>query len=262
MLHAMKSRSQKNTSQLFYLSLIQEWRGCSRGGMDISGKTGTTLASKTFQRHKDLLLAKHDAKIAAIRQGTCCILWVDNFNKFYVKSKLLIRTNGPNINTDWTALGLSKLNFAQPMDLQHLMSGSGNFLTSFPDPLFRPLIYNPLWKYFKEYDNFIELYCWAGSISFSVFSTPIRLPIEPGYVQTQEELVYGSNIGLKNFQPIDLLDYNIASTAGLCSVLRQLRQKFFRPGHYLMLKVDINIYWRIAKVSLKLISKQKCMKTL
>lgn len=249
MLHCMKSRSQKNTSQLFYLSLIQEWRGCSRGGMDISGKTGTTLASKTFKRHKDLLLEKHEANITAIRHHVCCILWVDNFNKFYVKSKLQIRTEGPNINVDWTAIGLSKLDFAHPLDLQHFVTNSGNVLNSFPEPLFQYSIYNPLWKYFKKFDNFQGSFLWSTSASKDVFSTPLRGKISATYAPTQEELVYGSNIGLKNFQPVDLLDHNIGSTAGLCCVLRELRQRFFIPGQYLLMKVDINIYWRIAKVS-------------
>lgn len=243
-LQTLKSRSQKNTSQLFYLTLVEEWRGKSHRGLDISGKMGTTLNSKTYGRHKRRKLREQEQENAAINNGSTCIWWVDNFNKWFLKSYLNVGV-GIRTSTAWTAFAFVKVDGIPATSLRHRRDIAGRIKPAYPDQAFNAEFVNPLVTFFASNNNFQNSWLWTSSSAKQIFNTPLRLP---ALNLTQEEIVYGSNIGLKNFYPVDLLQENISSTTGLCKILRLLRRKYWKRRHYFLMKVDINIYWRMAKV--------------
>lgn len=216
-------------------------------GMAIYGKMGLTLTARTYQRHKKKILQREQQKVAAIIFTNCVIFWIDNFNKFFKKSYLSIE-NGPRIVVDWTPCGISRLPGTHFNELRHKFDRRTGLLKKcFPQPVLQIDLVRDLLGYFNQYDNYQYLQLWQTSKAtvHQVFTTPLRL--EAG-LPTQEELIFGSNCGLKNFFPVDLLTEAVNTNAGLCGVLRNLRLKYWAPGYYFLLKVDVDIYWRIAKV--------------
>lgn len=217
-------------------------------GMAIYGKMGLTLTPRTYQRHKIKALRREEQRVAAIFFTNCVFFWIDNFNKFFKKSYLSI-TNGPRIIVDWTPCGISRLPGTNFNQLCHKFDRRTGFLKEcFPEQVLQINAVRDLLGYFHQWNNFQNLRLWQTSEGtvHQVFTTPLRL--EAG-LPTQEEIIFGSNCGLKNFFPVDLLSEAVNSSAGLCGVLRKLRQKYWAPGHYFLLKVDVDLYWRIAKVN-------------
>ena len=248
LLVTLKSRSQKNTSQLFFLSLIDEWRGISARGMDVNGKMGLTLTGRTYRRHKAKALIREKARVMETIQTCSCIFWVDNFNIFFKKSYLALGV-GPYVNVDWTPVGISVLPNTSSLQLLHaFLPGTRDVLPCFPEHILNAQCVREILNYASRFDNFKQAFHWRTSVAtqYQVFSTPLRLE---GVMQTQEEIVYGSNVGLRHFHPVDLLSKNVGRTDGLCGVMRELQRNYWLPGHYMILKVDVDLFWRISLVS-------------
>ena len=86
LLQSMYNISQKNTRQLFYPSLLAEWRGLSRSGNDLFGKMKMLLPAKTYKRYRDGALLDQKRKVGAIIRTKVFCFWVDNFNKQFRKT--------------------------------------------------------------------------------------------------------------------------------------------------------------------------------
>src|SRR5215469_8081994 len=55
----------------------------------------------------------------------------------------------------------------------------------------------------------------------------------------------------KNFFPLSMLNYNVGSNNGLESILlNHIKPVIQSDPNYFLLKVDINIYWRMLKVKI------------
>lgn len=217
--------------------------------MNIFGKMGQGLCGKTFARHKKKAIIREQQKVDNVINTHAVIYWIDNFSKYFKKSFLNMQV-GPYMLVDWTPLGMSKMPGSQARDLLHkLDTRTGTILPAFQPQILRGDHITELLQHFSTYDNFQKLRHWRTSVGtlHQVFNTPLRM--EAGNL-TQEELIFGSNVGLRNFHPIDLLSENVGTNYGLCRSLRALRNRCWKPGHYLMLKVDVDLYWRICRVSL------------
>jgi len=105
----------------------------------------------------------------------------------------------------------------------------------------------PLVQYFRTQNLFSRAWLWHTSAARNIFTTPLRILKNAN--RLQEEIVQGSEVGLKHFVPVNLVPENCGSTRGLCEVLRRMHQKHWTPGHYFLLKLDRNLYWRVAKVT-------------
>lgn len=75
--------SQKNTAQLFYPSLVLEWKGLSRSGMDIYATLGASLTTKQYLSMKSTLADREKAISSQILTTMNPVIWVDNFSKVY-----------------------------------------------------------------------------------------------------------------------------------------------------------------------------------
>ena len=248
-LSAMKNRSQKNTNQLWYESLLQEWRGLSGRGMQVKGKQSQQLTSRTYRRHKDKALEQQARELRVTLATGCCYFWIDNFSNYLKKSLGGVMPAGPYMTFNWTPLAISKLPGTQLQQLAHVHQGDGSILAAHPKRVLSKIVIKGIMTYVQEFDNYsVEtLRYWETSIGtvHSVFNTPLRM-VRP---HTQAELHFGTDTGLKNFQPVDLLTASCQTREGLCAVLRILRADYWIPGHYMLLKVDIDLYWKMAKVT-------------
>lgn len=247
LMQCLKGRSQKNTSQLFYISLLNEWRGLSVKGMDPAGKMGTMLASRTYRRHKNLALRVQARQVEGIIRQTSCIFWFDNFNKFFRRFVLAIPI-GPYQQVSWTPLAITKLPGTSARNLSHVNRADGSLKSAYPSIVFTRRTVTELMDFFEQFNDFLPAQFWQTSVATvnQVFTTPLRLPIQ----HTQDELRFGSETGLKYFQPVDLVPHNVQTKQGLCDMLRFVRLNHWSPGHYMLLKLDVDLYWRVAKVTI------------
>lgn len=243
-----KSRSQKATLQLFSKSLAAEWKGLSTRGMDIMGIQATHLCRRTYSRQKNKRLQERDASVNTLLHQSSWILWFDNFNKYFKKSHLKM-FQLPYKVCAWTAVGLSKIPASQFNWLVHDFHPATGVVThAFPTKIFTRTLITLLLDFAASYNTFRKNRMWAQSTATAhqVFNTPLR--IQPAN-QTQEDLITGSRIGLRHFIPLELLDSNVSTVPGFCKSLRFIRQKYWKPNHYLILKLDYDLYWKFAKVS-------------
>ena len=170
-LSAMKSRSQKNTNQLWFESLLQEWRGTSCKGMEVKGKQGQTLTSRTYRRHKGKALLEQELQIARLTSNSCCYWWIDNFNKFPRKSVAAIPI-GPYVTINWTPCGISHLPGTQQQQLAHVFNTDGSIQAAFPKRILNKKVSQMLVQFVTKFNNFRPARFWQTSIArWMVFLT-------------------------------------------------------------------------------------------
>lgn len=212
---------------------------------------------RTYRRHKIKALEREHVRLNNTIQNSVCVFWIDNFNKYFRKSHL-DGMHGPYQTVAWTAIALSKVPDLDPNSTLHLRDGHGSVIASYnPYPIDRRTI-RAFRSQFNHTTHFVHCdrrYSQSVATLNSVFSTPLQIRPEGG--QSQDDLIRGSDSGLRNFQSIDLHSANVSSALGLCDVLEDIRHKYWTPGRYFLLKVDINIYWRMAKVCRKLAKRNK-----
>jgi hypothetical protein len=73
--------SQKNTRQLFYPSLVLEWKGLSRTGMDIYAHLGAALQAKQYLKMKKELARTEKEVSRKIFDTKNPVVWADNYSK-------------------------------------------------------------------------------------------------------------------------------------------------------------------------------------
>lgn len=245
--------SQKNTRQLFYLTLVAEWKGLASGGLNIFGKGRSMLPAKTYRRHKKLQLAEQTEKIIHVLRSRPYVLWIDNYNKdAYARHVPQVGQSGYSIG-NWTALALSNL---RPLFRQHLLlpdqAPDGFPMLSCPlcGHLFGYGVLQTLEREFGDRQFNAPAYCplWKKSRCqrLQAFTTPLR---DPRVLQTQDDLIWGSATGLRDFQTVRLIEKNITKVTVLHDILKEIRTVLLDNGHCFLVKCDIQIYWRIVKVS-------------
>ena len=246
LLRSFYNISQKNSSQLFYVSLLAEWRGISRKGLDILGKMNMLLPSRTYKRYRDGALLNQKRKVKKILQKGTFVFWVDNFSKHFRKSYLLNAANVPYRNVDYTPFGISEIPNSLQISLDHAFIGPA-LIESFPTLPSNRFFTKQMVAVVARYDNFCNHHLWHNSTArrFQTFNIPLKLEND---VLTQEELLQGSRDGLRHFQPVQLAPFNVGKTEGLVQTINDIKRIFVKPNKYCLGKVDIDIFWRLCKV--------------
>jgi len=105
---AVKDKSNKTTRQLFFLTLMLDWRGLSKHSLSVFGKSNLSLKKNTYLRLLQKFVSdvrrQNEVKVAE-RPG---VWWIDNFSKFY-GSAFLGANKDPLIEANFTAVGYSKM---------------------------------------------------------------------------------------------------------------------------------------------------------
>lgn len=248
LLRALYNISQKNSSQLFYVSLLAEWRGISRNGLDILGKMKMLLPSKTYKRYRDGALLNQKINVQSILQESTFVFWVDNFSKHFRKSYLVNGTNVPYRSVDYTPFGISEIPNRSQISLDHVFIGP-SLIRAFPAFPSNRLFTKNMVDVVAKYDNFCNHNLWRNSSArcSQTFNIPLKLETDLDLL-TQEELLQGSRDGLRHFQPVQLAPFNVGTTEGLVQTINEIKRIFVSPNKYCLGKVDIDIFWRLCKV--------------
>ena len=248
LLQSMYNISQKNTRQLFYPSLLAEWRGLSRSGNDLFGKMKMLLPAKTYKRYRDGALLDQRRKVGAIIRTKVFCFWVDNFNKQFRKTYIFgKRSSVPYQQVDYTPFAISEIPNSQNLKLKHRIV-NGSIVPAFPlkptNPIFTRLMIDFV---SSTWDHNQNPRFWQKSVArqSQTFNVPLKLEDD---ITTKDDIFRGSKDGLRYFHPVQLAHYNINSRAGLAECVKDIRKIFVSKNTYCMAKVDIDIFWKFSRV--------------
>ena len=248
LLQSMYNISQKNTRQLFYPSLLAEWRGLSRNGLNLFGKMKILLPAKTYKRYRDGALLNQERKVKAILKKKVFCFWVDNFNKQFRKTYIFGKEfSKPYQKIDYTAFAISEIPNPLNSKLNHILV-NGSVLCAFPACSTHPEFTKKMVEAVSSFDDYSQAFLWRQSIARQSQSFNVPLKLEGG-IATQEELFKGSKDGLRYFHPVLLGHFNVSSTPGLARCVEKIQKIFLKAKTYCMGKVDIDIFWKLCKVS-------------
>jgi hypothetical protein len=211
-------KSQKYGKFLFQFSKSLKLSGVSFSGLATLHNHALSPSVSSFKEYKNSLIHKYLEDTHTEMQQFTGIFWLDNYNLFLKYTSLNFR---PYENCNWTAFAIEIS----------------------PVPIIKyemPLTYNFTDKVAEKYGAFVKksikkIKSFQLQYQSVLYSPPI--------VKTQQRF-------LENFRPLALLESNIGSNKGLHSIildkLTLLTRKF--SNSYVILKCDINIYYRILKV--------------
>jgi len=152
------------------------------------------------------------------------IFWIDNYSKYYKKSRL--NHDGGFSSCLWTSVGIfldERINLDRSTkDRTILPESVTQFNNIIEDNLKDILNYSSLKFRQKPYSEMNNLW-----------TVPLR-------VGKLDRVKY-------NFQPYTILPENISSNIGLKNVIKYLATKFFINDRYNIVLSDTNIFWRLCK---------------
>lgn len=238
--------SQKNTKQLFYPSLVLEWKGLSRTGMDIISHMGHSLQAKQYLLMKHELAMQEKTKSLDILLTMNPVVWVDNFAKNH--GVVFYRTSvGTYYDANYTAMALMySSEHVQDMSIKRLSSGG-------VIPCCSPLMLNQQARArcaasFNQFDKYnkVLLYdnCKARQPEYEAFI------IAPQHHVIDHDIYGDSPNGMKDLRTFGMIDSNISEQKGLLEVIEYLYKLLDAQNKYMSVVVDPGIYWRAYKVSM------------
>jgi hypothetical protein len=174
-------------------------------------------------------------------------LWIDNFSKF-------LRKTTPTVAKDvyatcnWT--GVAAFENTDPNVNDHVVRRQDGVVPAMPNNILqcnssvRAAIKQLMTEDRNYYDRSVVK-------RFDVRNVPPKINTKI-HVNLRDRIESRTN-SMDCVHPVKLIDINIGSNAGLCTIMRQLYDSYDMDNpegctRYLNLNVDENIYWRILKV--------------
>lgn len=251
----LKDISNKNTKQLFWLTLVLDNKGLSHSGQALASKLNFCLHPKSFQRlMTEQTGLSHSANMQRLH-STPHVWWVDNYNKAYGQ-RFYKLNNGPQVVLNWTGWGASVAKGFSQQALKKPSRQHPEQLNLVPSELYTMANQNYIGTLIKAstaktgvlLNTLDKSFCRTHGIT----NVPLK-PTKTGRLVTPKDLTWMEkhNDGLTNFVPMGLIKENIASDVGLAKVLFKLRDFYdgFQGEYFSMGKVDISIFWRLSLVS-------------
>jgi hypothetical protein len=216
-------RSQKNANLLYDISKQLQFHGLSNTGVDILQYSGLAPRSRTVFVYKKTEIQNYLEALNNSMLLQTNVLWIDNYN---LMLKYVALKSTPYRNCNWTAFatklsGFPKISF----DVNNpVLVNYG--ITAHAVELMEVLIAN----------NIDEI----GSMSLNT-----NVLYSPPLVKVETPMMF-------NLKPMEIIGDNIGSNEGLYNVLESKIKPFTEgvwASSYVILKCDINIYYRIVKVA-------------
>lgn len=217
-------RSQKNTNLLYNFAKQLQHSGLSNRGVDKLQLCGLAPSSRTAYVFKKTEIQNYlvDLNNSMLLQTN--VLWIDNYN---LMLKYTALKSKPYNNCNWTAFA-TKLSCFPKISFDINSSVLVNYgITDNAVQLMEVLITNSI-----------------DEISSKSFTKKILY--SPPLVVVETPMMF-------NLKPKEIIGENIGSNEGLYNVLESKIKPFTEgvwASSYVILKCDINIYYRIIKVSI------------
>lgn len=234
--------SQKNTVQLFYPSLVLEWKGLSRTGMDIYATLGASLKTKQYLDMKAVLAKTEKATSLQILATNNPVIWVDNFSKIY--SNPFYRLDvGVYREANYTAMAM--MYDSRVVDMQFRYIANRTLIFGCSTMMLQDCFLERVTDLFDDINNYsrVEYYdtCAAQHEDYMNFI------VSPSHENLENDVYRDSPNGMKDFRTFGMLDANISDQAGLVKVFDYITS-LLPEKKYQSLVVDPGIYWRAYRV--------------
>lgn len=254
LLKGLKDISNRNTSQLFWLTLVLVNKGLSVSGLALSSKLNFTLHPSTYQEKYSLQIKNTISFQEHEIRHNSHVWWIDNYNKSYGQAFYRM-TIGAVQQLNWTGWAASISSGFSLKKLQLHRSINGELYPILPDHfityenrIFLKDIINQFWHCENGLSSQLtKSFCLVHNIT----CVPLRpTTTGPGVFKEDLNRLDLHLDGLTNFRPMSLFKENVASEKGMATVLLHL-QTFYQESlgkHYLTSKTDVNIFWRLYQV--------------
>jgi hypothetical protein len=98
---------------LFYWTLLQDYHGLSRFGRFVASVARVGMDPRTYDRHLNAALQKHDQNVASLLQENKALIVFDNYSHSFGNPRFKSDRSTQIANANYTVMGLSEC--AQPM---------------------------------------------------------------------------------------------------------------------------------------------------
>lgn len=229
----MKSISNKRNSQLQYLTTANRYFGLSDSGSDLLAQFGASTSARTAYTFTETKKLEYKENLETILDNSNVVPWIDNWCKYYRLSNP--RGDGtPFSNCLFTAVGFRRVISNLSMKLTPGKKAvPSNIFGGETQQFFKDL--------FSRY-NLSSVLGWSENSTCNACGI-YCVPLSP----SRRYQGFSQFISLKEFFPYRILDHNIGSNDGFASVLKFIKENFLNRGKYIVIKADINIFWRYYK---------------
>jgi hypothetical protein len=217
------SISQKQNKSLTKFIYNLNSKGLTYGGIEYLRDFGLSPSLNTFKRYTDTLYKTIKINIHQKINSGNCVLWIDNYSKFFRQSNL---TNGGFKSCKWTAMGIlycESLNFKKTSNLYLIPPKP---LIHFDQNLLIQMIPG---AFSKNYDIYIK--------RTNHFTIPISVNKDD---RSKNQINY-------QFFPFKIIDLDISSNDALSTIIKNYYKKYYQQLKYNLLLCDSNIFWRLCK---------------
>lgn len=235
--------SQKNTTQLFYPSLVSEWKGLSRTGMDMNAHMGTALHAKQYLSMKRTLSQQEKARSISILETSNPVIWVDNFSKTYSTTFYRV-VAGTYREANYTSMALMYDPNSTP-DM-NIIFHKGTTIPSCSTVMLKENHRVRCVQSFCQYNNYQHTLfyddCVARQPEYADFV------VAPHHQQLENDVYGDSPNGMRGLRTFGILTPNISQNQGLLEIFQHLQALLSNQQVYQTLVVDPGIYWRAYRV--------------
>ncbi len=246
---SMKGISQKNTSQLFYTTLVLEWKGLSRTGLDLYATMGGALQAKQYTEMKKELTQQEKQKTMDLYLSRFFVIWVDNFSKIYCNPFLRI-ANGIHKDCNYTVMSFfsAKNNQNKEQNMEFTYTRAGVLISGSSWMMLTENFLNNCTQSFQRFDNYAKVSyyatCYAAQLEYTEFV------VSSSHHHINTPAYSDSPNGMDGMRTAGMLSANISANRGLEEVLQHIKAMANERGNvYQSVVVDPGIYWRTYKVS-------------
>lgn len=244
----------RNTTQLFWLTLVFVNKGLSLSGLTIGSKLNFTLQPATFSNKYSIEIKQMIKQQELELHKTSHVWWIDNYNKSYGQAFYRM-TAGATQQLNWTGWAASISNNFPKSRLQVHRTQARELYPLLPDHIatyeHNAFVKQLIAKFWTPTEGLRFIWDTSFCLIHNITCVPLQ-PTTTGHGVSQADLLKIAQHldGLVNFRPMSLFTDNVSSEIGLAKVLQYLHQ-FYKHDigkYYLTAKIDINIFWRIYQV--------------
>lgn len=228
--------------QLYYITLLLYWKGCTGAGLQLISNTNIALSKYLFEKIKKEQCQEEMSDTLQIVNGSQpYVLWIDNYTKFFSKGFVSLKRDTASL-VSLTAVGLSVVANQMADNLKILTYGSPNSQEMLEEDVFTFVRgkMTALWSVWPSH--------YSASKSCCIHVTTVPPSDKTSLDQLVEDIERLESVnGLQDFRGVDILPQDIGSNKGLAQVLDWIFVQT-NGGQYSLCKADQNIYWRYMKV--------------
>ena len=242
----MYSLSQKNTPQLFFYTLILEWKGLTKSGMDLGHGFNICLHPKNYRQQKIQLVMEEKDESARVILRHQPLLWFDNYSKIF-NNPFYNMVAGAYRDACYTAFAMLYAPRAAMVSMAIRVDGNARVVVSNRTTILDLEAIAVVARSFEVFDDYASIRYYNTAVSNQAEYT--NLISTPAFEYAEDADFQDSPNGLANMRTWGMVNHDVGTNEGLVQVLLHLREITHHANHrYHSLLCDPGIFWRVQRV--------------